>query len=70
MPKADSWFQPEGKGLRNKGRSLSVRFPQDIDEVLRTLPNTQDFVRSAVREKMEREGLLDVEGDRPSGTLM
>lgn len=34
-----------------------VRFPPDIDTLLRKMENRSEFIREAVREKLEREGL-------------
>ena len=55
-------FKPEGKGLEWKrdgqiSRPLSIRFPWEVLQILKSLPNTQDFVRAAVAEKLEREGI-------------
>lgn len=58
MPKSDAWFEGEGKGLKNKLQPMPVRFPEEIDAILRAMPKRQDFIRAAVLEKMQREGLL------------
>lgn len=40
---------------------LRFRLPDDIIAVLQKMKRKSEFVRSAIREKMEREGLLKKE---------
>lgn len=52
-------FKSKGLGLK-KGQSprqINVAFPPDIDTLLRKMENRSEFIREAVREKLEREGL-------------
>jgi len=50
-------FPSDGKGLIFKDQPIGVRFPPDISNYLRSRKDTQDFVRAAVAEKLEREGI-------------
>lgn len=55
-------FESEGKGLKwkhqgDKVNPISVRFPSAIAELLRSMKGTQDFIRAAVLEKLERDGI-------------
>ena len=52
-------------GLKNKIPPLSIRFPPDVLETLKSREDTQDFVRAAVIEKLEREAKLP-----PSGKVL
>lgn len=40
---------------------LRFRLPDDIVEVLQKMKRKSEFVRSAIREKMERDGLIKIE---------
>lgn len=51
-------FESEGKNIGSQVQPISVKFSLDIDEVVRSLPNRSDFIRQAVIEKLEKEGLL------------
>ena len=54
---------PQGKGVgRASSVSIGSRYPANVAAVLKALPNTQDFIREAILEKMEREG-IEVEQD-------
>ena len=59
-------IEGKGAGLKYKTPPLSVRFPPDILNYLRSRRDTQgrkdaqDFVRAAVKEKLAREG-IDIE---------
>lgn len=39
-------------------KPIAVRLPVKIDTVVRALPNITEFVRAAIAEKAEREGLI------------
>ena len=43
---------------RQMTRIFRFRLPDDIVEVLGKMKRKSEFVRCAIREKMEREGLL------------
>lgn len=47
-----------GLGLKHDTKPVCTKLPPDVDAVLRELPNRSDFIRDAIREKMEREGLF------------
>jgi len=40
---------------------LRFRLPDDVVEVLNRMKRKSEYVRLAIREKMERDGLLKVE---------
>jgi hypothetical protein len=58
MPSADTYFQNEGKGTKNTLTPISVRFSAEIDPIVRSLPNRQDYIRQAVEEKLRKDGLI------------
>ena len=41
-------------------RVRGARFPISIDAILSELPNQSDFIRAAVIERLEAEGLLTI----------
>ncbi|MGL4497561.1 MAG: hypothetical protein ACRCU2_00740 [Planktothrix sp.] len=49
-------FKPEGQQAMAR-KVISTKLPEDIDALVRSLPNYSRFVREAVIEKLEREGL-------------
>lgn len=38
--------------------NIQARLPESIDQIVRKLPNRSEFLRAAIVEKLEREGLL------------
>ena len=58
MPKEDTQFKSKGVGVKNKQRPVSVMLPPEMDSVVRSLPNRSDFIREAIAEKLQKEGLL------------
>lgn len=55
-------WQQRGKSDRPLAASpLSVRFYADVDAVLRDMGDRQSYVRSAVEEKMQADGLLSLD---------
>ena len=46
--KGQRGFASEGKNIGSKVGTIGVKFPEDIDEALRTLPNRSEYIRSAV----------------------
>lgn len=58
MPKEDTQFKGRGIGIKNKQKPVSVMLPQEIDKIVRSLPNRSEYIRQAIAEKLEREGLL------------
>jgi hypothetical protein len=40
-------------------QNTQVRLPASIDEVLRQLPSRSAFIRAAITEKLQRDGLLN-----------
>ena len=51
-------FKDQGKQLKSQQQPLAVRFPPLILDYLKSREDTQDFVRAAVVEKLERDALL------------
>ncbi|MDV3348187.1 hypothetical protein D0962_35175 [Leptolyngbyaceae cyanobacterium CCMR0082] len=50
-------------GDKALGKPICVRYLADIDEILRDLPNRQEFIRNAVASALIEQGLLDTYGD-------
>ena len=48
-------FKGKGVGLKHKQRPVSVMLPEDIDTIVRAMPNRSEFIRQAIIEKLERE---------------
>jgi hypothetical protein len=42
--------------------NIQVRLPESVDGVIRRLPNRSEFIRAAIAEKLQRDGLL-LQGD-------
>jgi hypothetical protein len=38
--------------------NIQVRLPESIDGAIRKLPNRSEFIRAAIAEKLQRDGLL------------
>jgi hypothetical protein len=38
--------------------NIQVRLPESVDGVIRRLPNRSAFIRAAIAEKLQRDGLL------------
>jgi hypothetical protein len=53
-------FKGKGLGTTWKQPAVSVKLPPEIDAVVRSLPNRSDFIRKAIAEKLERDGLLSI----------
>ena len=48
-------FKGKGIGVKHKQRPVSVMLPEDIDTIVRAMPNRSEFIRQAIIEKLERE---------------
>lgn len=48
-------FKGKGLGVKHKQRPVSVMLPEDIDTIVRSMPNRSEFIRQAIIEKLERE---------------
>lgn len=44
--------------MKTLNKIFRFRLPDDIVQILQKMKRKSEFVRSAIREKMEREGLL------------
>ena len=51
-------FKGKGLGTSYKQPPVSVKLPPEIDSIVRSLPNRSEFLRQAIAEKLERDGLL------------
>ncbi len=60
MTRADhkTRFKTRGIGTKNKQKPVSVLLPQEIDEIVKAMPNRSEFIRQAVREKLERDSII------------
>ena len=58
MPKSDTQFRGEGKGIPHGTKPISVKYPPEVDEVLKSLKNRSEYIRSAVIEALKRDRLL------------
>ena len=60
MTRADykTRFKSKGVGTKSKQKPVSVLFPQEIDEIVKAMPNRSEFIRQAVIEKLERDSML------------
>lgn len=54
---AQSWFKSRGVGVKNKTKPVSVLLPAELDSIIRSMENRSEFIREAIAEKLEREGL-------------
>lgn len=50
-----SKFESSGVGVLWKQRPVCVMLPPDLDAYVRSLPNRSEWLRQAIKEKMERE---------------
>jgi hypothetical protein len=48
-------FKGKGVGVKHKQKPVSVMLPEDIDTIVRAMPNRSEFIRQAIIEKLERE---------------
>ena len=53
----------KGKGLGTKGRQQPVGavLPPKYDVIVRSIPNRSEWIRKAIIEKLERDGMLEQE---------
>ena len=58
MPKENTQFKGKGLGVKHKQKPVSVMLPHEIDAVVRSLPNRSEYIRQAIAEKLEKDGLL------------
>jgi hypothetical protein len=48
-------FTGNGLGIKHKQKPVSVMLPEEIDELVRSMPNRSEFIRQAIIEKLERD---------------
>ena len=59
MPSADTQFKGKGLGTHDNTRAIAVKLPPDLDQIVRSMGTKKaDWLRAAIREKLERDGLL------------
>ncbi len=51
-------YKDTGLGTTDKQPPISVKFPPNIDQLLRSLPNRSDLIRRYVIEGLKRDGQL------------
>ena len=56
------YIKGKGLGTKDKTPPVSVKLPPEIDAVIRSIPNRSDWIREAIKDKMEKEGLLPKAG--------
>lgn len=60
-PKMSDAFRAQQKpkyGDKPLGATMGIRFPEDIDQVLRQMSDRQDYIRKAVEDRLRADGLL------------
>ena len=60
--KKDHLFKGTGMGVTHKQPPVCVKLPPEIDKIVRSLPNRSEYIRQAIIEKLDREGLLTSSG--------
>ena len=62
MPSEETQFKGKGLGITNRSPSRGAKFPPEIDAILVKIKedggSISNYIRDAVREKMERGGLI------------
>ena len=69
MPKEPTQFKTMGMGTTHKQQPISVKFPHDVDAILRDksiISDRSTYVRSAVLRQLHDDGLIAEAGERPS----
>ena len=51
-------FKGKGIGLKHKQKVVATALPPDLDVLVRAKPNISEFIREAIAEKLEKEGLI------------
>jgi len=55
-PRKDIETRFKQKGEVAKAKSpISVRLPEDVDKIVRTIPNRSEWIAEAIKEKLARE---------------
>lgn len=62
MSKEQTQFKGKGLGIKHRQSPICVMLPPDLDAYVRSLPNRSEWLRQAIKEKMERE-LLSPAGE-------
>jgi hypothetical protein len=52
-------FKGKGLGIGHSSRPICVLLQPELDALVRSLPERSAFVREAIVEKLEREGMVD-----------
>jgi hypothetical protein len=56
--KKDNLFKGDGMGTKHDTAPHCFKISQPYDSILRSLPDKSNFLRLAVIEKMQRDGLI------------
>lgn len=57
-------FKGKGIGLKKDIQTINVRFPPEIDAILRGMENRSEYIRNAVIRQLQRDGhYIDVDID-------
>ena len=51
-------FTGKGLGTNRTQKPVAAILPPQVDEIVRSIPDRSEFIRQAIIEKLEREGLL------------
>lgn len=55
-------FKPMGE-VALASKPLCVKVAPEVDAILRSLPDRSGFIRDAIKEKLQREGLMQPDQD-------
>lgn len=58
MPQKDTQFKGDGIGIPHSIMPISVKYPSNVDLVLRSLSNRSEYIRDAVIKQLQRDGLI------------
>ncbi len=56
--KKEHLFKGKGLGVTHSQPPVCVKLPPEIDALVRAMPNRSEFIRSAISEKLKKEGFL------------
>jgi hypothetical protein len=52
-------FKGHGIGVQHKTPPICAKLPPELDQLVRPMPNRSEFIREAILEKLQREGLYE-----------
>lgn len=60
-------FKGKGLGTKSDSKAVGVKFPPEIDAILRGMENRSEYIRNAVIRQLRRDGhFVDVDIDEDS----